>query len=136
MQISFISSLETGEICRTIDSKSDNIEITIGNEADNIVKKLFESFEKRYQEGLETKMKGSQFVFESVDLLYYSLHRINLNRGESYIDSPEWLKNKKATINPKNIDNKCLKHAIIAALNHEKIKNQPERISNLKPFID
>ena len=135
MQISFISSLDTGEI-RAINSKSDNIEITMGNEADDIVKKLFESFEKRYQEGLETKMKGSQFVFESVDLLYHSLHRISLNRGESYIDSPEWLKNKKATINPKNIDNECLKHAIIAALNHEKIKNQPERISNLKPFID
>ena len=135
MQISFISSLDRGEI-RTIDSKSDNIEITMCNEADDIVKELFESFEKRYQERLETKMKGSQFVFESVDLLYYSLHWIGLNRGESCIDSPEWLKNKKATINPKNVDNECLKHTIIAALNHKKIKNQPERISNLKSFTD
>ena len=100
MQISFISSLDSGEI-RTMDSKSDNIEITIGNEADDIVKELFESFKKRYQEGLETKMKRSQFVFERVDLLYYSLHKISLNRGGSYIDSPEWLKNKRATINPK-----------------------------------
>ena len=74
MQISFISFLDSGEIC-TMDSKSDNIEITIDNEADDIIKELFESFKKRYQEGLETKMKGSQFVFESVDLLYYSLHK-------------------------------------------------------------
>ena len=81
-------------------------------------------------------MKGSQFVFKSVDLLYYSLHKMILNRGGSYIDSPEWLKNKRATINPKNKDNECLKHSIIAALNYEKIKNHPERISNLKPFID
>ena len=46
-------------------------------------------------------MKGSQFVYEIVDLLYYSLHKTSLNRGGSYIDSPEWLKNKRAKINPK-----------------------------------
>ena len=57
MQINFISSLDTGEIC-TVDSKSDNVEIMMGNEADDIIKELFESFKKRYQEGLETKMKG------------------------------------------------------------------------------
>ena len=50
-------------------------------------------------------MKGSEFVFDYVDLLYYSLHKISINRGESYIDSPEWIKNKKATINLKNKDN-------------------------------
>ena len=119
MQITFISSLDTGKIC-TMDSKSDNVEIMMGNEADDIIKELFESFKKRYQEGLETKMKGSQFVFESVDLLYYSLHKISLNRGGSYIDSPNWIKNKRATINPKSIDNKCLRDSIIAALNHKK----------------
>ena len=53
-------------------------------------------------------MKGSQLVFESVDLLYYSLHKISLNRGGSHIDSPEWLKNKTAMINPKTKDNACL----------------------------
>ena len=40
-------------------------------------------------------------MFESVDLLYYSLHKISLNNGGSYIDSPGWIKNKKATINHK-----------------------------------
>ena len=81
-------------------------------------------------------MKGSHFVFESVDLLYNILHKISLNKGGSYIDSPEWLKNKRATINPKNKDNECFKYAIIAALNHKQIKNHLERISSLKPFID
>ena len=65
-----------------------------------LLKNFLNLLKKRYRERLETKMKGSQFVFESVDLLYYSLHKISLNRGGSYIDSPEWLKNKKATINP------------------------------------
>ena len=37
-----------------MDSKSDNVEITIGDEAYDIIKEFFESFKKRYQEGLET----------------------------------------------------------------------------------
>ena len=32
-------------------------------------------------------MKGNEFVFDSVDLLYNKLHKISLNRGGSYIDS-------------------------------------------------
>ena len=47
-------------------------------------------------------MKGSDYVFENVDLLYYSLHKTRLRRGGSYIKSSEWLTNKRATINPKN----------------------------------
>ena len=79
--------------------------------------------------------EGSNFVFESVDLLYYSLHKISLNRGGSYIDSPDWIKNKKATINPKSKYNKCFRHAITAALNHKEIRYNPERIYNLKLFF-
>ena len=57
---------------------------------------------KRYQKKLEERMKGSDFVFENVDLLYYSLHKTRLRRDGSYIKSSEWLTNKRATINPKN----------------------------------
>ena len=81
-------------------------------------------------------MRGSEFAFDCVDLLYYQLHKIRLNRGASYIDSPKQLKNKKATINPKNNDGKCFQYAITVPLNHEQIKCYPERISNIKPFID
>ena len=45
-------------------------------------------------------MKGSQFVFDYVNLLYYKCHKTNPNCGGSYIDSPDQIKNKKATINP------------------------------------
>ena len=39
----------------------------------------------------------------------YKLHRVRLNRGGSYLKSPEWFENKKATINPKNKnDDECL----------------------------
>ena len=67
---------------------------------------------------LKTKMKRSDLVFDSVDALYYKIHKINLNKGGSYIDFPEWVKNKKATINPKNKkDDKCFQCAIAAVLN-------------------
>ena len=79
----------------------------MGIETDNIIKDLFESFLKRHQKNLEEIMKDSNFVFESVDLLYYSPHKITLKRGGSCIKSPEWLRNKRATINPKSIANKC-----------------------------
>ena len=44
-------------------------------------------------------------------------------------------KNKKATINPKNKENKCFKYAITIALNHEKIKKDPQIISKIEPFM-
>ena len=102
-------------------SKSDNIVIMIGIETDDIIVELFESFLKKYQKGLETTMRErSNFVFERVDLLYYSLHKISLNRGRSYTKSPSWIKNKAATINLKSKDNKSLRDTTTAALNHEK----------------
>ena len=73
-------------------TKSDNKEIMNGTETSDAINELFKSFLRRYQEGLETKMKGSSFVFERVNLLHYYLHKISLNRAGSYIDSPEWLK--------------------------------------------
>ena len=42
-------------------------------------------------------MRRSEFIFDHVDALYYNLNEISLSRGGSYIDSPEWLKNQKAT---------------------------------------
>ena len=79
-------------------------------------------------------MKGGEFVFESVDLLYHSLHKIILKRGGSYIKFSEWLRNKGATINPKSTDNMCFRDAITAALHYNEIPNHPERISNLCIF--
>ena len=82
-------------------------------------------------------MKGSGYIFDKVDLLEYHLHKISLNRGSSYINSPEWLKNKGATINPKNTrDNKCFKYAIIASLHHQEIGKSLQRISKLEPIIN
>ena len=96
----------------------------------------FNSFLNDYQKQEIILRNGSGFVFESVDLLSYHVHKTSLKRGKSYIKSPEWVLNKRATINPKNKDNKCFQYSITAALNHQNIGNYPERISNVKPFID
>ena len=81
-------------------------------------------------------MRRSEFIFDSVDALYYDLNKTSLSRGGSDIDSPKGLKNKKATINPKDNDDKCFQYSLNVALNHEQIKNNPERISKIKPFFD
>ena len=66
--------------------------------ADNVLKELFHSLGNRYHNNLES-MKGSEFVFDYVQLLYYKYHEINLNRSASHIDSPDWIKNRKTAIN-------------------------------------
>ena len=88
-----------------------------------------------YQKGLEEPMRRSKFNFHSVNLLYYHLQKISLKREGSYIDSPEWLKNKKATINPKNNDDNCFQYALNAALDYQNIKEDPQRTLKIKPFI-
>ena len=135
MAINFISSKDSDET-RTMHTKKINVEIMVGSETNEIIKDLFESFLQKYQEGLEESMRGSEFVYDRVDVLYYNLNKVSLNRNGSYIDSPKCLKNKKATINPQNKkDDRCFQYAVTVALNHEQIKEHPERISKIKPFI-
>ena len=72
-------------------------------------------------------MKASNFVFDYVNLMYYKWQKINLIHGGSYIDSHDWIKNKKATINPINKkSNKCFQYGGTVELNHEKIGKHPE----------
>ena len=66
----------------------------INDKADEVIEGPFRSPLSIYQIGLETSMKGSEFVFDCVHLLYDKCHKINLKRGGSYIDTPDWIKNK------------------------------------------
>ena len=117
-------------------TRSDNEEFMNGSNTDEIIKGLFESFLQKYEENLQNNMRGLDFEFDGVNFLYYDFHKISLNRGGSYIDSPKWLKDKKSTINPKNNDHKCFQYAVTLALNLDKINKHPQRISKIKPFID
>ena len=128
--INFISSKVSAEE-RVMHSNSGNIKFTPYSDANDIIEKLFKSLRSRYQENLETSMKGSDFIFDSVQLMYYKCHKVNFIRSGSYIDSPDWIKKKKATINSKNTDDKCFQYTAIVALNYEEIKQNPERVSNI-----
>ena len=116
--------------------RSDNKEFMNGDDTDEIVKGLFESFLQKYEENLQNKMKGSDFELDGVIFLYYDFNKISLYRAGSYIDSPKWLKDKKSTINPNNNDHKCFQYAVTLTLNLDNIDNHPERISKIKPFIN
>ena len=136
MRIIFISFIDKNEN-QVMHTKSDNVEIMNGTNTSDAINELVGSFMKRYQEGLETKMKGGSYIFERIDLLEYHLHKISLNRGSLYIESPEWLHNKGVTINTKNTkNNNCFQYAITAALNYQNIDCHLERISKIKPFIN
>ena len=135
MHVDFVSSKDNGEN-RTIFVWSDNEEIRLGNETDDIIKRLINSFLNNYQKEEIILSNESNFVFESVDLLPYHIHKASLRRRNSYVKCSEWLTNKRATINPNNKDDKCFQYSITAALNHQNIENHPERTSNNGPFID
>ena len=61
----------------------------LGNETNDIIKRLFKSFSTNYQNEVKILRNGSNFVFESVDWLSYHIHKTNLKRGKSYIKSLE-----------------------------------------------
>ena len=66
--------------------------------------------------------------------LYINFNRLVLTQGGSYTELPEWLKRKKAMINPQNKDEECFKLGTIATLHREEIKHHPERISLLRSY--
>ena len=124
------------EKCFPMYMHSDNLKVYIGFETSEVVNKLFKSFLDEYQYALKTKMKKGGLTYDRVRAFYYKFRKISINRSAvSHINSPEWLKNK-STINPKNKnDNKYFRYAIVAALNYQQIKSNPERISKIKRFI-
>ena len=98
-------------------SKRDNIEIMICDDADEVIKKLFDSniYQNRYQNNLQS-ISGSDFVLDYAQLLHYKCHKINLNRN--------------------NKSNKCFQYAVTVTLNHEEIKKDPQRITKIKSFLN
>ena len=91
----FTSSLDNDKE-HVMHSKSENIEIMINDETVEVIKELLDSLKNRYQNNLESK-KGSEFVFDYVQLFYRKSHKINPNHGGSYIDSSDWIKNNKSS---------------------------------------
>ena len=78
------------EETRDMYSASNNIEIFMGSNTNDAIDTLCNTKLQRFQEAKETSFeRGSEFVSENVDLLYYYFQKIDINRSASYIDSPE-----------------------------------------------
>ena len=96
-----ISNKHFLETC-DIYSQSKNIEIFMGRDTDNIVDELFKTLLQWFQDAREkSNERESEFIHEFVNSLCYILYKISPNKAKSHIESREWLKNRKATINPK-----------------------------------
>ena len=63
--------------------------------------------------------------------MYYKCYKVNFKCGGSYVGSPVWIKKKKATVNPKNDDDKCFQYAATVALSYTGTEPHPERFSNI-----
>ena len=127
-EISFVSQKPDSNQTRVMYTRSFCEEIMSGSEVEEIMEKLIMSLLQKYQDNLQNKMKGSDFIFNGVNYLFYDFNRITISKGGSYIESPKWLKDKKCTINQKNNNNKCFEYAATLALNFNKIDKHPQRI--------
>ena len=76
-------------------------------------------------------MRGSDIIFDRVNFLHFKYHKINLKHGGLYVNSPDWIKNKKSN---ENDDDKCLQYTTTFTLYHEEIGENSQRISKSKPF--
>ena len=135
-KISFVSLKPDSVEMRLMYTRSDPMEFMSGSETEEIIESLYRSLLQKYNDNLQEKMKGSDFVFNGINYFYYDFNRVSISKGGSYFDSPKWLKDKKSTINQKNNDNKSFQYATTLALNFNNIDKLHQRISKIKPFID
>ena len=134
-EISFVSQKpDSNEIC-IMYTRSIPEEIIIGCETEEVAENVIMQLLQKYQDNLQNKMKGSDFIFNGINYLYYDLNRITISKGGSYIESPKWLKDKKCTINQKNTDNKCFQYAITLALNFNNVDKHHQIISKINPLL-
>ena len=118
-------------------SRSDNEICRPSSNTNKLLRQSLTSLYERYQNYLELSRKNSSFVYESVEECNIDFHKIDLRRGASFIDPPEWLKSKKATINPQNNDVYFFMYAVTLALFNKEFGKNPGRSSqNLRLYSD
>ena len=98
----------------------------MGSYKNDVINKVLHTLLQRFQHAKgPSNKRGSEFIPNSVELLYYHFQKIDIRRAESYIMSPDWIAGKKATINPKNEkNNQCFQWSIISGLKHNKISEK------------
>ena len=109
--------------------RSDNTVLTYTDDTTESVENLIKYLGEHYEEQILVSREGSNFRYSNNDSLNIHIHEIQLTRGGSYIETPNWIKPKKATINRKNTnDYYFFVHSIVIALYHKQIGKNPQRI--------
>ena len=101
------------------------------NDIDSLVQSMIEHMTQQVE---NPALRDSKFVFDRIMYMDIRRYRLNLTRGSSYIPLPDWLAKKKAILNPKDLDEKFFKWAVIAALKWGEIDSHSERISKLRHY--
>ena len=101
------------------------------SDIDSIVQSMINHMAQQVE---NPRLRDSKFVFDKILQTDISCHRLMLTRGSSFIKLPDWLAKKKAILNPKNLDEKCFKWAVIAGLKWKEIDCHPERVSKLRKY--
>ena len=79
---------------------------------------MIKSFEKE----LEQAKNGSGLKFVGIEKLSIKTAKSKAMVGGSYIELPEFIKNKRACVNIKNDDEKCFKWSILASKHYHEMK--------------
>ena len=102
--------------------KSNNIACLLSDNSEGTLEQLINLLRNYLEDKFLICGTDSSYVYESVEGLSIHFHKIDLNRGSSYIPPPDWLKNKGAIINPQNTeDNICFMFALTIAFIHKEI---------------
>ena len=106
----------------TMHPKSKQVEVYMGSDAESVINTLLQNFHRIQETSNE---RGSEFIPDSVELLEYEFHKMDIITAEPYIITPDWIASKKATINPNyEKDHKFFQWSIIAALNYNNMKEK------------
>ena len=100
-KISFVSLKPDSDETRLMHTRSITAKFMNGSETGEIIESLYRSLLQNYNDILQEKINGSDFVFNGINYFYYDFNRGSICTGGSYIDFPKWLKDKKSTVNQK-----------------------------------
>ena len=111
-------------------SRSKNVICLPSSNTEDVLIQLTTPLQYTFREDLLLCRTSSSYQYESVEELNIHFHKVDLQRSASYIETADWLKKKKAIINPKNTkDGHCFMYAATISLYHKELGRNPERIS-------
>ena len=123
---------KTDEVVRR-EVRSRIYEITNEEEMTNVLNQMATDIEHQ-AEVLEASESG--LVLTQMDKINLNFETYNPTRGGKFIPLPKWVQSKKACINIKNEDIKCLKYSVQCGICRVYEKDHPERLSHYKYLTD